>query len=86
MTETPDRCPLCGGEDTTVYLSSGDAYCKNQDCSLAVKRWPRVAALMAIRDAAVEWSVSWADDRRYEQACENLARLASEEGNDGPHK
>ena len=51
MTTTPDRCPLCGGMEHDRYHA-----CDNPKCELPVRHWPRVAELVAIRDAAVAWA------------------------------
>lgn len=50
MTTTPDRCPLCGGMEHDRYRA-----CDNPKCELPAKNWPRVAELVAIRDAVCEW-------------------------------
>lgn len=75
MTDQPDRCPLCGGAEHDRYLA-----CDDPACELPVKNWPRVAELVAIRDAAVAWlhSRDESGSRMVETGAEVL-RLARQE-------
>ena len=72
------QCPLCGGEAAGPFDAFGTSCV---ECNLYVSIWPRVAELVAIRDAVVEWEVAWAspDGAGIGEAYERLHELAREE-------
>lgn len=78
MNDTTDRCPLCGG---IRGAQSTDGACDLPQCGLHRHLWPRVAELVAIRNAAVEWikvvmlPITWSDPRKYRAHIENTKRL-----------
>lgn len=57
MPDQPDRCPMCGGAKSRRY-----SVCRCEACRLPRYNWPRVAELVAIRDAAVAWDRAMSRD------------------------
>lgn len=85
MADTPDRCPLCGGRSKPTIRNSWVC----DECDLPERHWPRVAQLVAIRDAVIQWQAMceldapgtcteiWAQ----ESAIMEMARQEVERGN-----
>lgn len=73
---TSDLCPLCGSRSNQP--SDFNHWCV--ECCLLVALWPRVAQLVAIRDAAVEfYRDSRATPLRFAATMERLFALARQE-------
>ncbi len=53
MTDQPTRCPLCGWQQRMPV-----AYCECANCGLQISKWPRVADIVAIRDAVLRWRIA----------------------------
>jgi hypothetical protein len=80
MVSEPARCPLCGEPDNfrTLLTERVLPYCGA--CGVDKTFWPRIAELVAIRDAAVAWLHSKPDStRRMVETGAKVLRLARQE-------
>lgn len=75
--DTPGRCPLCGGNGTTQHHTDpADEYCLNPNCNVAVRQWPRVAELVAIRDELLHNGRVMLSATPYDSYCSAKARCS----------